>query len=196
MASRGNKREAADDLIPFGRIGRAVGIKGQVMLQPYFRESDAPSSFTSVLLLQADGVRREVAVTEIRRTATGWAMQLAGVSSRDAAGALTHTEVLVSKHAIRPAGDGEVYSFQVEGFDAVDASGEPVGKVLGFDNFGGGDLLVIRYRGDSLYLPFAAPHVGDFDFEARTVTVDIEDFLPRPRKSGSPTPDPDEPSDP
>lgn len=177
------------DLVLYGRIGRPFGVHGEVLLQPFFRKSEIPPLLTSIHIAPSeDETPTSVTLGGVRKTAAAWALTLPGVRDADAARALTHHAVWVDRSVFQraremaPDAGDELYSFEVEGFDAVGPDGQRVGRVMGFENFGGGDLLVIKYRGDSFYLPFAEPHVGEFDFVQRSVPVAIDDFLP-PRNS-------------
>jgi ribosomal 30S subunit maturation factor RimM len=44
-------------------------------------------------------------------------------------------------------------------------------------DFGAGDLLEIRVKGQNVFVPFAAPYIGAIDLQAGTVEVEANDFL-------------------
>jgi ribosomal 30S subunit maturation factor RimM len=169
-----------------------------VLLQPFFRKSEIPPLLSTIYLAASEEeVPVATRLVAVRKTAAAWALSLPGVADAGSARDLTHHCVWVEQSVFlsaresgNDAGD-ELYSFEVEGIIAVDGDGKRVGTVLGFENFGGGDLLVIKFRGDSLYLPFTEPYVGEFQFADRKVVVQIDDFLPpknAPKKTQKTTP--------
>ena len=76
------------------------------------------------------------------------------------------------RSALPKAEEGEYYHHDLIGLDAVLASGESFGKVVGVDNFGAGDVIEIKpATGDSVVLPFTDETVPTVDLAAGRIVV-------------------------
>ncbi len=160
-----------DALIPVGRLGKPHGLRGQLTLHLHHPDSDRIWKAKSLIIRDAAG-DRAVQVERLERVPKGGIVSLAGCSSREAADALVHAEVLVPSSFFPPLAEGEgYYAFQLEGLTALSETGEKVGVVTTLTSFGAGDILVVEVPGDSWLLPFAEPYVGAVDLVARTVVV-------------------------
>lgn len=160
-----------DALIPVGRLGKPHGLRGQLTLHLHHPDSDR--IWKAVELILRDGAGdRTVRVERLERVSKGGILSLAGCTSREAADALVHAEVLVPSSFFPPLVEGDgYYAFQLEGLTALAETGEKVGVVTTLTSFGAGDILVVEVSGDSWLLPFAEPYVGKVDLVARTVVV-------------------------
>ena len=91
-----------------------------------------------------------------------WLAEVEGVSDRTAAEALRGTPLFIERNALPETHDGEYYYDDLIGLTVESQDGEPIGKVIGVDNFGAGDLLDIKPdEGQSFYLPFADQYVPE-----------------------------------
>ena len=152
-------------------------MRGQVTFHPYFAQSGVVPHIRVMRLVRGASPASMVRVSACHGKPGGWIMTLEGVASRDHAQTLTDAEVWIDSSLIPPLADGEFYSFQLEGLQAVSTDGAVIGEVLGLEDFGAGDLLALRIDGQLVYLPFAEPHVGTVDLLARTVCVRPDEFL-------------------
>lgn len=160
-----------DTLIPVGRLGKPHGLRGQLTLHLHHPDSDRIWKAKELTLRDGAG-DRIVRVERLERVTKGGIVSLAGCTSREAADALVHAEVLVPSSFFPPLAEGEgFYAFQLEGLTALSETGEKVGVVATLTSFGAGDILVVDVPGDSWLLPFAEPYVGQVDLVARTVVV-------------------------
>ena len=160
-----------DTLIPVGRLGKPHGLRGQLTLHLHHPDSDRIWKAKSFVIRNAAG-DRTVQVERLERVTKGGLVSLAGCTSREAADALVHAEVLVPSSFFPPLAEGDgYYAFQLEGLTALSETGEKLGVVATLTSFGAGDILVVDVPGDSWLLPFAEPYVGQVDLVARTVVV-------------------------
>ena len=67
-----------------------------------------------------------------------------GVSERNGAEALRHTELWIDRDKLPEAEDGEVYYAALIGLKAVTEDGTVIGTVIAVENFGASDLLEIK----------------------------------------------------
>ena len=153
-------------------IGAAHGIKGEVRLKSF---TQVPTDVAKYGPLAApDGRQFEIASA---RPAAGTSpdmlvVRLKGVADRDAAEALTGTELSVPYDRLPPPEEDEYYHADLIGLSAVTPDGDILGTIVAVPNFGAGDLLEIApERGPSVLIPFAGHTVGDIDIAAGRAVV-------------------------
>lgn len=95
------------------------------------------------------------------------------VKTREDAEKLSGTELWVNREDLPEIEeDGVYYYHDLIGLMAKSESGEEIGKVIGVDNYGAGDLLDIRRKNGQTFLhPYTDELVKDVDLEAGTITI-------------------------
>lgn len=154
-------------LLAVGRVARAHGIRGRVLLAPYNAES---MGLERVRRLWLSG--REYEVARAERVNLGYLVALKGVDDRDAADALRGQEVMVDRRELPPPSDGEMYAVDLIGFEVADAHGKVHGVVEDLEEAGPLDLL--RLQGGAL-VPLGL--VQEVMSEARRIVIDVPDGL-------------------
>lgn len=162
--------------VAFAKLGRPNGLRGECRFFPFNTRSDAITAPREVELRgEAGTVRTRVAAF---RTSGGVLVAtIDAINTRELAEKWTGAEVFVAPDVFAPLADGEYYSWELEGMKAVGADGQVLGTVRGLENYGAGDLLLVRIAGREVLLPFAEPWVGAIDREAKTVVIAPDDFL-------------------
>jgi 16S rRNA processing protein RimM len=154
-------------LLAVGRVARAHGIRGRLLVQPYNAGSEG---LTRVRRMWLAG--REYEVARAERVNLGYLVALRGIDDRDAADALRGQEVVVDRAELPPPDDGEVYAVDLIGFTVVDAQGRERGVVEDLEEAGPQDLL--RLKGGML-VPLGL--VREVQMEARKLIVDAPEGL-------------------
>ncbi len=177
--------EAPDpDLVLLGEFGRAHGLGGEIRLKSYTADPLAIAGYGP--LTTADG--RSLALKTVR-PASGPAhdlliVRVAGVTDRSGADALNRIALYCPRERLGAVEDeDEFFAADLVGAEAFDAEGVLVGRVVGVNNFGGGDLLEIRPAkgGPTALLPFTKAFVPALDLAQRRLTVAPPDnFLAPP----------------
>jgi 16S rRNA processing protein RimM len=165
-----------DPRIEIGRIARAHGIRGEVVIVTHDPESDLLDD-QSVLWI--GGTERRV--TAARATHRGWLIQLEGIATRNEAETLRGQAVEVDRAALALADDdillGDLVGCRVQRVD-----GTPWGEIARVNSGGMQDLLVIHDGELERLLPLVDEFVASIDLEAGVVTVDPPDGLPEHKK--------------
>lgn len=130
-------------LLPVGRVARAHGVRGRLLIAPFHAESTA---LTSVRRLWLNG--REFEIARAERANLGWLVALRGIDDRDAADALRGQEVQVERDELPPPGEDELYAIDLIGFEVAGADGKVHGVVEDLEEAGPQDLL--RLKGGAL----------------------------------------------
>ncbi len=153
-----------------GRFGAPHGVRGEVRLQSFTGDPRAIASYGE--LQAADG--RRFALSAVRPVKDNMLVaRVAGIADRDAAAALTNTELYVERAALPPADEDEFYVADLVGLAALDSEGRVLGTVVDVPNYGGGDLVEVRppTGGETLLYPFTQAVVPTIDFAGRTLTI-------------------------
>lgn len=106
-------------------------------------------------------------------------VRVKGVSDRDGAQALTNVELFVSRDALPAAEAGEYYYADLIGLSAVTPDGRPVGRIVGVENYGAGDILEIAptESGETLLLPFTDAFAPEVDLAGGRVVVILPEIV-------------------
>ncbi len=154
-------------LLAVGRVARAHGLRGRVLLAPYNADS---SGLERIRRLWLSG--REYAVARAERVNLGYLVALEGVTDRDAAEALRGQEVMVDRRELPPPGEDEMYAVDLIGFTVADAQGRVRGVVESIEEAGAQDLLVLE--GGAL-VPLGL--VQEVTPEARRIVIEVPEGL-------------------
>ncbi|MFN2549310.1 MAG: ribosome maturation factor RimM [Myxococcales bacterium] len=150
-----------------GRVARAHGVRGRLLIAPYNEESTA---LTAVRRLYIEG--REFEVARAERVNLGYLVAVRGIDDRDAADALRGKEVEVERDELPDAAEDEMYAIDLIGFEVVDDKGKVHGVVEDLEEAGPQDLL--KLKGGAL-VPLGL--VKEVVSEARRIVIEVPEGL-------------------
>jgi 16S rRNA processing protein RimM len=157
--------------ICIARIGAPHGVRGAVKLWTFTEDPFAVQQYGP--LLTKDGARSfEVATA---REAKGHLVAtLKGIATREDAERLNGLELYVAREKLPATGEDEYYHADLIGLAAVNATGEPIGRVIAIHNFGAGDIVEIAPpHGSPLLLPFTNAVVPSVDIANGHVVIEL-----------------------
>ena len=132
-------KHAAYTVILVAAIIGAHGIKGEVKVKSF---TSVPQDFASYGALTAkDG--RVFEIKKLRTQINNFICVLTNINDRNAAEALRGTELFVAREKLPNLKDGEIYLSDVQGKQAM-ADGKSLGLIIGFQNFGAGELMELE----------------------------------------------------
>ena len=161
-----------------GRIRKAHGIRGEVVVEPI---TDAPDAVFApgrrVFAGTAGGDRAddgsELSVTQARPFKEGLIVRFEQIADRNAAELWRDRYLLLPLAELAPLGEGEVYIHDLVGMRVLLVSGEPLGTVTEVYELPQGLALdVARETGGSVVLPFNPEVVKQVRAADRIVEVD------------------------
>jgi 16S rRNA processing protein RimM len=155
------------ELLAVGRVARAHGIRGRVLIAPYNAESDGLERVRRMWLGE-----RDFEVERAERVNLGYLVALRGVADRDQAAALRGQEVRVDRAELPALDEGEMYAVDLIGYEVSDPQGRIRGVVENLEEAGPQDLL--RLAGGTL-VPLSL--VKEVQPEARRIVVDAPEGL-------------------
>lgn len=150
-------------------IGAAHGIKGELRVKTFTGDPLALGDYGP--LYTRDG--RSLEIEDIRPSGDVVVVRFKGLRDRTAAERLTGTELFVDRSVLPPEEEDEFYHTDLVGLVVRDETGVDVGKVTAVQNYGGGDILEIVYRGRKGHLiPFSQAAVPEIDIASGFVRID------------------------
>lgn len=156
--------------VQLGIIGAPHGVKGEVRVKSFTADPMAIGDYGPLSL--DDG--RTLSIVSLRPQGDMLVVRFDGVTTREQAAALTNRVLHVDRAVLPEVGDeDEFYHADLVGLAVVDETGEEVGKVVGLQDFGAGDILEIRLGGGrSVLIPFTRAAVPVIDLSGGRVVVD------------------------
>jgi 16S rRNA processing protein RimM len=164
---------ASERWVPLAEVMRPHGVRGELRLRPFNRDSDLLLGLDEVLVRFPDGDEQEVSVDGARRANDAILMKLHSVDDRDRADELRGARVCGRRSEFPPLEDGEFYACDVEGARVVVEGGEELGHVRELKNYPTLDVLVVPAKdgGRAWEVPLVEAVVKGVDIEQGTVTL-------------------------
>jgi 16S rRNA processing protein RimM len=162
---------ATSDRVLVGVIRGAHGIRGEVKLLSFTADPLAIKNYKP--LETASGEQLEI--TKLRPEKDGFIASLKGVVDRNKSETLRGVELFVARDKLPVPDEDEVYLVDLENADVFLVSGEKLGTVIGFENYGAGELMDVDIpdRAQSLLIPFTKPFLVSADASTKRVVVDL-----------------------
>ncbi|MGB5541702.1 MAG: ribosome maturation factor RimM [Gammaproteobacteria bacterium] len=167
----GTDSDEQDEMLVMGRVAGPFGVKGWVRITAFTELSDGLLDYTP-WYFGHDGDWREAEVLDARPHGKGMVALLADCTDRDAAMALTGTEIGVWRSQLPAAGENEYYWNDLIGLQVMTKQGRVLGTVDHLIETGANDVLVVRGEREVL-VPFVLGEVVEaVDLEQRVIRVD------------------------
>jgi 16S rRNA processing protein RimM len=153
------------------RIGAAHGVRGAVKLWTFTEDPLAVEDYGP--LTTKDGAR-QFELAHVRQAKDHLVATFKGVTSRDDAERLNGIELYVPRDRLPETDQDEYYHADLIGLAAINAAGEPLGRVLAIHNFGAGDIIEIAPpKGPTMLLPFTNAVVPTVDLAEGRVVIEL-----------------------
>jgi 16S rRNA processing protein RimM len=153
------------------RIGAAHGVRGAVKLWTFTEDPLAVKAYGP--LVTKDGAR-QFEVTSAREAKGHLVATLKGIATREDAERLNGIELYVAREKLPDTDEDEYYHADLIGLAAVNAAGDPLGRVIGIHNFGAGDIIEIAPpSGSTMLLPFTNAVVPSVDVAGGRVVIEM-----------------------
>lgn len=157
--------------IVVGQVTAAYGVRGWVKLRSF---TDPPENLLEYRPwhLRRNDADISAKLVEIRPQGKGFVARLDGILDRDAAAALTGTEVVIRRSELPAPEAGQFFWDDLLGLQVCTVDGTELGEVEQLMETGANDVLIVA--GDRRRLiPFISGEVvRSVDLEARKILVD------------------------
>ena len=165
------------ELLLVGRVARAHGNRGQVIVNP---DTDFPAErFVqgNVLIVEQLGVQTERRIEAVRFHQGRPVIGLSGVETMNDAEALAGAELKVPAAALPPLPTRTYYRHDLVGCEVRTKGGQPLGTVTGIEGTLERSLLVIPRKGGEMLVPMVDGICLSVDLTAKVIVIDPPEGL-------------------
>ncbi|MCS6901109.1 MAG: ribosome maturation factor RimM [Myxococcales bacterium] len=166
----------ASRLIPLAEVARPHGVRGELRVKLYHRDSNLLQALSEVILRHPDGEENLVKIVRVQRANGAMLVHIEGCEDRTHAEELRGAQILVPREVFPPLEEGEFYVCDLMGAKVIAPEGE-VGEVEGFLSYPTCDALVIRTPVGRTELPLVDGLVDAIDVAGGVVRVPRRDPL-------------------
>lgn len=160
------------EFFEIGEIVKVHGCRGGVKVRSYL--TDPESLLPRLEAVYLDGPGREKERFPMRRHRWGKTdlfLELAGVDTLSAAGALVGCRVFVPVDKLAPLPEGEYYWHELIGMEVRTEEGTSLGRIAEIFPTGGHDVYVCRTGSEERLLPAIEEVIRNVDRTNRIITV-------------------------
>ena len=173
-----------DDLVLVGRVARAHGNKGQVIVNPDTDFLDERFRAGAVLLVGPDGTERRIRAVRFQKGRPILAFD--GIETMNDAEALAGAELKVARAPADSLPEGTFFHYDLIGCDVVDARGETIGTVTAVEGTMEMSRLVVAGARGEVLIPLVAAICTEIDVARRRIVADPPAGLLAVNERGAP----------
>jgi 16S rRNA processing protein RimM len=166
-----------EEMALVGRVARAHGNRGQVIVDPVTDFPDERFSPGAILFIRRAHRVEPVTIEAVRFHRGRPILGLIGIDTMSAAEALAGAELRVSAETLRPLPGGSFYRHDLVGCLVETKQGARVGEVTSVEGDATGSRLVVRGRSGEILIPLAEGICVEVDVAAKKIVVDPPDGL-------------------
>jgi 16S rRNA processing protein RimM len=166
-----------EEMATVGRVARAHGIRGQVIVN---LETDFPEERFqpgAELFVKRDGRVQALTIAAVRFHQGRPVIAIAGVEDMNAASALAGIELRVPRAWLAALPGGTFYRHDLVGCEVETGRGTRVGVVTAVEGDMGGSRLVVETPRGELLVPLAAEICPTIDPAAKRIVIEPPDGL-------------------
>jgi 16S rRNA processing protein RimM len=168
---------AFEDMVLVGRIARAFGHRGQVIVNAATDFPEARFAPGAVLHTQRDGRDATLTVTAARMHVRRPVLTLEGVDTMNDAEALAGLDLRVPESELTVLPPGSYYEHDLVGCEVVTRAGAGLGRVRAVESAAGPTRLVIGEGWGEIQVPLVEAICVEIDVAARRIVVDPPEGL-------------------
>ena len=164
-------------MVVVGRIARAHGNRGQVIVDPATDFPEERFKPGSVVYVRQGGATEAIVIDAVRFHRGRPIIGLAGVGDMNAAEALAGSELRVGIDALKKLPAGSFYHHELIGCAIETPRGEVVGQVARVEGTGAGSRLVVQGSDGEILIPMVEGICVEVDPQGRKIVVDPPEGL-------------------
>ena len=165
------------DLVPLGKIVKPHGILGEVKIRLFNSESQTLKVGQSVWVCFGEKDHEPYVIERLSLQSEKLKLKFKNINDRNSAELLRNFTLSVCRDELPETVDREFYLIDLIGFNAVDQTGQLVGKVLDIMENPANDILIISDGDKEHLIPMVDDFVTLFDFETKQVSINLIDGL-------------------
>lgn len=160
-----------NERICIGKIVAAHGIRGEVKVQS---QTKNPTDLDKFGVAENKDASRQFNLKVLGMSSSNVRVKIKGVETRNEAETLVGTELYVPRDALPVLEENEFYKGDIVGLNVcLKTPDNKIGSVVGFENFGAGEIIEIKLTGqkETELLPFTEQYVPTIDIEHGYIIV-------------------------
>ena len=165
------------DLILVGRVARAHGNKGQVIVNPETDFPDERFAVGQVVAVEQAGRTIDRRITAVRFQQGRPIIAFEGIDTMNDAEALAGAELKVRAEVLPPLPARTYYRHDLVGCEVRTKDGQAIGKVTGVEGSLERSRLVIAREGGDVLVPMVDAICISVDLAAKTIVIDPPEGL-------------------
>lgn len=160
-----------------GRVARAHGNKGAVIVNPETDFADARFAVGNTLVVEQAGQASDRRIEAVRFHDGRPIVAFEGIDTMDAAEALAGAELKMRETDLAPLTPGTFYRHDLVGCEVKTAAGVSIGRVTRVDGPIERSLLVVASRRGEVMIPMVEGIVVKLDVALKQIVVDLPEGL-------------------
>lgn len=179
MADHGNTSSGSPEGEPVylavGFLRRPHGVHGEIVMDLH---TDFPERLKRGRKLLVGEEHTEFTVDGVREHQNGILIKFNGIDTPEGAGQLRNQWVYVKASEVPPLPEGQIYKYELIGFQVVDEDGKSLGTLVEIIETGANDVYVVRDEsGREILLPAIPPVILERDTVRRLMRVHLLEGL-------------------
>jgi 16S rRNA processing protein RimM len=176
------KKWQNEEIVELGSCSSPHGIRGAFTFNLLNSQDSSLKSDGQIILFpksEKSNLKEEGEVFEIDKISFGHKtmVYLKGISDRNIVEAMVPFSIYILRRDLPALEEGEIYLYDLIGCVAIHIeTGESLGKVVGIEDNGVQDILVIRGQ-EAMDLPYVDAFVGDVDLEKKTIKINPPEYV-------------------
>ncbi len=172
---QGSLQNSGPEFICIGKIHRAHGIRGDVILDPM---TDFPERIRRGKIVYVGEDHKALTVCRVREKPPYLLVGFSEIGDETAASEFRNQYMYVRTADLPPLPEGEYYFHELIGLDAVGADGQNIGVLSEILETGANDVYVIRKPdGTEELIPDIPQFILKIDIEAHTITINLPEWI-------------------
>ena len=164
------------DWVPFGKLGKTHGLKGELKFFPFLSDPDLYCGVKTVLFEDLTS-KKETQIESLRGAKPPFIIKLKGWDSVDDSKKLRGEVLLAPRNQFESLSEGQFYWFEIEGLEVYDIEGVYHGRVEEVMETGSNDVYVVKNGNKELLLPAIDWVVKKVDLEGNRLTFQFVEGL-------------------
>lgn len=175
MNNQGSLQTSEPEFICIGKIHRAHGIRGDVVMDPM---TDFPERIRRGKTVYVGDSYQALTIARVRDKAPYLLIGFKEIEDETAASAFRNTYVFVKTADLPKLPDGEYYFHQLIGLEAISVNGEHVGILSEILETGANDVYVIKKDdGTEELVPDVPQFIRLIDVDKHIIQIDFPDWI-------------------
>jgi 16S rRNA processing protein RimM len=153
---------------------RTHGLGGDILCKPLTHSLERHSLLKKVYLEFSNGETGEAKISHSEIYGILWKFRFEGLNSPEAVQPFVNSYVLIPESERLPLPEGEFYFSDFENFEAVDAAGNIIGKVLSAEEMPSVNVFNLLIKEQEIAAPWIDDCILNVDMENKKLVVNLE----------------------